>query len=193
LLTWQKKIALEVAPVAERGGRTIRYNITAGDRSSVVVQGTGQAYRGPRLNFSASLSRCCGQEYHHLVSHGAPDLLLDTYDLVPLLGLPLLFSTCPQVPGRRIPCLLLTYVSGPSRREADEIDQGCLLGRGQVEFLEQAGDRSSVLDLSQMLELASFFFDLSPNSGTEDPMFVALPASMGHRGGGRRDRSGVPG
>jgi hypothetical protein len=122
-----------------------------------------------------------------------PDLLLDTYDLVPLLGLPLLFSTCPQVPGRRIPCLLLTYVSGPSRREADEIDQGCLLGRGQVEFLEQAGDRSSVLDLSQMLELASFFFDLSPNSGTEDPMFVALPTSMGHRGGGRRDRSGVPG
>jgi hypothetical protein len=29
-----------------------------------------------------------------------PDLLLDTYDLVPLLGLPLLFLTCPQVLGQ---------------------------------------------------------------------------------------------
>jgi hypothetical protein len=222
------------AALSQRGGRTTRYNITAGDRSSVVVQGTGQAYRGPRSNFSASLSRCCGQKYHHLVSHGAPGFITrylrsgsitrlasSFFDLSPSSGtdrrttiwflmdppdLCLDTLICPQYS----PCLLFfrpvpkfqdegshvccfTYVSGPSRREADEIDQGCLLGRGQVEFLEQAGDRSSVLDLSQMLELASFFFDLSPNSGTEDPMFVALPTSMGHRGGGRRDRSGVPG
>jgi hypothetical protein len=101
-----------------------------------------------------------------------PDLCLDTLICPQYSPCLLFFRPVPkfQDEGSHVCCF--TYVSGPSRREADEIDQGCLLGRGQVEFLEQAGDRSSVLDLSQMLELASFFFDLPQIPGRKIPCLL---------------------